>query len=258
MSKSTKKYTLSKYCANIRAKTGLNKKAFAKSVGVSDVQIGKIERGIFDNPSPLMLFRIFKTYQIDSSKISDIELGNVSKEFIYSFNQYIEQDELDSNVYYLQQHFSDYLLANHYTIIEPSWCIKDPTNKEFPKIVPHTEYIDALDIGGHKQNKYIYGYIIKSVSTIKSEANKDFVREEIHSAISNIVNPLYLRYPSFSTSFNLKPGENGNKFDLYFITGSKEIYNYLLELKNTFILLDCDIYCFYSRYNKKYEIEKLK
>lgn len=72
---------ISEYVYNERIRLNINKADYAKIIGISDVQVGKIERGFYDNPTAIQAIRFCKWFNVEPNKLSSFDF-NPTNEFI--------------------------------------------------------------------------------------------------------------------------------------------------------------------------------
>lgn len=253
------KVKLSEFCKNIRNKSGLSKVAFSEKIGISDVQVGKIEHGMMDNPTPLVLYRIYAAYGMSLDDIENcIDFTEMGPGFIPSFKEYVNRDIIEKNNSYLIELFTNFLEKNGFDVIYPdssNWLgnYKNTYTSEI-------EWIDrcAFCAKGIKSNSNnAYGYIVSSNNQIKSKKDELEILHEIDNIVSIIIHPRHLIYEQIDIKSEFVPGLKDKKFAIYFITGSKSIYDFLCKLKNTYNFIEFEIYCFYSRYKNSFHAKKL-
>lgn len=241
-----RKIKLSEYCKRIREKTGMNVSAFARAKDISDTQIIRIEKGLYDkDPSPLVISRICKQYSIPITELQKIDI-KANREFIERVRSYYTPDEkptLEKRDQYLDYFVKEYLKRNGFTRIE--------------KISSYTPAISnqvTMNLAGS-----LKGYDIKCLDEDKKETYCFVINDPITINARNDYERITDRVKSILFKIMTNPNISSNDINVFILTPSDSIFDYLKHhmLFNNFQhLKGLDFFVATCRTNREIKIHK--
>lgn len=229
---------ISEYCKKIRETKGLNVLSFSELLNCSHSYILKIESGVYDDPTALVVAKIILKYNLDLDEfLADID-NNFTPEFIDSVKRHLYKNIGTKLVInkknIISKFYKDYLIPNGYKDVDESLMtgnvivnqatfkpitltddsfvsIEDSISKEKATIYPEVDYVCVKD------NRLCFVCILNIRSTIVVNVDKEKLLNDVNSILADIANGYF------------ETANNNMKYDIIMITPSEKIFNFLKD-----------------------------
>lgn len=258
------KRKVSEICKEVRCNVGgeeLGKLPFSRLIGVSDSLVSTIESGASDNPSPLVLARIFRNYGFDRDLDPSLDDDEYDKRLSEKLNEFdleiLKKSENEKNNY--KKKLAVYLknlpkgLETHNLIDFFINYIKNDDEKAKIKAydksdesaVPYANHIikDKYDIDCYIKGssfKHHFGIVLRSRNHIRSGVDRKAVDDEIFDIFKYIIK---------SHGMTKDLDDDYPSIYLYLLTSDKKVYDYLTDKDNRFDYLGFRVFAFYYKFD---------
>lgn len=229
---------ISEFCRKIREDLGLNVLSFSEALGCSHSYILKIESGVYDDPTALVVAKIILKYDLDLDVFLDSIDNDFSDEFIESVKRHLYRNIGTKIVInkrnIISKFYKDYLVPNGYKDVDESLMtgnilinqakfkpfsiaddsfvdIEDSIKKQKATIYPQVDYVCTKD------NRLCFVRILDIRSTIVVNVDRDKVLNDVF----NIFSDISLGY--FETA------DINMEYDIIMLTPSEKIFDFIKE-----------------------------